>query len=250
MLVPGGGTGEIGRGTGQDAPAWPLLALGAPGGRNGLGPRRGHGDAFVSIPVPHMRSCPPTLGPTLLPGPVEDFDVLELHADPGPQRHRLGGVVLVASFDGAIGVSPEGGRSHRVTSTGPFPTSPQHPPAPPALHTAPSPLGTAPVAPVDVFLEDRHGEHVHVVAGQDDLPVLARLQVDPFDLVRPGVAPVQLPVLWGWENIPVGLGAAPSAPLAGCPGVQTTLDNPPGAPRRATMSPPAAGHGHRDPWDW
>lgn len=78
---------------------------------------------------PH-EELPPTLGPTLLPGPVEDFDVLELHADPGPQRHRLGGVVLVASFDGAVGMSPEGGRSHRVTSTGPFPTSPQHPPAP------------------------------------------------------------------------------------------------------------------------
>lgn len=52
------------------------------------------------------------LRPTLLPGPVENFDVLELHADPSPQGHRLGGVVLVASFDGAVGVSPEGGWSH------------------------------------------------------------------------------------------------------------------------------------------
>lgn len=53
----------------------------------------------------------------------------------------------------------------------------------------------SPVTPVDEILKHRHGEHVHVVAGQNHLAVLPRLQVDPLDLVRPGVAPVQLPLL-------------------------------------------------------
>ena len=40
----------------------------------------------------------------MLPGAVEHLDVLELHADARPQRHGLGGVVLVPSLDRAVGV--------------------------------------------------------------------------------------------------------------------------------------------------
>ena len=44
--------------------------------------------------------------PTLLPVPVEDLDVLQLHSDARPEVDRVGGVVLAASLDGAVGVSP------------------------------------------------------------------------------------------------------------------------------------------------
>lgn len=56
-------------------------------------------------------------------------------------------------------------------------------------------MGGSPVAPVDEILKHRHGEHVHVVAGQNHLAVLTGLQVDPLDLVCAGITPVQLPVL-------------------------------------------------------
>lgn len=48
-----------------------------------------------------------------------------------------------------------------------------------------------------MLLEDRHSKHVHVVVGQHQLPVLAGLQVDPLDLVRPGVAPIKQALLQG-----------------------------------------------------
>lgn len=54
-----------------------------------------------------------------------------------------------------------------------------------------------PVAPVDVALEDRHGEHVHVVVGQHHLAILPGLQVDALNLVCPGVAPVEQALLRG-----------------------------------------------------
>lgn len=43
---------------------------------------------------------------TLLSGPVENLDVFELHANPSSQRHRVGGVVLVASLNRAVSVRP------------------------------------------------------------------------------------------------------------------------------------------------
>lgn len=44
---------------------------------------------------------------TLLPGPVENLDVLELHTDPTAELNSICGVVFAASFDGTVGVSPE-----------------------------------------------------------------------------------------------------------------------------------------------
>lgn len=45
--------------------------------------------------------------PTLLSGPVEHLDVLELDADASPELHSVCGVVFVASLNGAVCVSPE-----------------------------------------------------------------------------------------------------------------------------------------------
>lgn len=52
-----------------------------------------------------------------------------------------------------------------------------------------------PVTPVDVALEHRHREHVHVVVGQHHFPVFSGLQVDALYFVRPGIAPVQQTLL-------------------------------------------------------
>ena len=54
----------------------------------------------------------------------------------------------------------------------------------------------SPVTPVDEVLKHGHGEHIHVIAGQDHLPVLARFQVDALDLVHPSITPVELAALW------------------------------------------------------
>ncbi len=43
---------------------------------------------------------------TLLPGPVENLDVFELHPNTSPQRHGVCGVVLAASLYGAISMRP------------------------------------------------------------------------------------------------------------------------------------------------
>lgn len=43
---------------------------------------------------------------TLLPGPIENLDVFQLHPDTSPQRHRFCGVVLVASLYRAISMCP------------------------------------------------------------------------------------------------------------------------------------------------
>lgn len=45
--------------------------------------------------------------PTLLPGPVENLDVFQLHTNAGPELHRIRSVVFVASLDGAVSMSPE-----------------------------------------------------------------------------------------------------------------------------------------------
>ena len=43
---------------------------------------------------------------TLLPSSVEDLDVLELYANASPELNGVGGVVLAASLNGAVGMSP------------------------------------------------------------------------------------------------------------------------------------------------
>ena len=49
----------------------------------------------------------PSLILTLLAGLVKNLYVFELDSDARPQRHRVSGIVLVSSFDGAIRVSPK-----------------------------------------------------------------------------------------------------------------------------------------------
>lgn len=43
--------------------------------------------------------------PTLLPGPVENLDVFQLHTNAGPELHSICSIVFAASFNGAIGMS-------------------------------------------------------------------------------------------------------------------------------------------------
>lgn len=43
--------------------------------------------------------------PTLLPGPVENLDVFQLHTDAGPELHCICSIVFAASLNGAIGMS-------------------------------------------------------------------------------------------------------------------------------------------------
>lgn len=43
--------------------------------------------------------------PTLLPGPVENLDVFQLHTDAGPELHSICSIVFAASLNGAIGMS-------------------------------------------------------------------------------------------------------------------------------------------------
>lgn len=43
---------------------------------------------------------------TLLPGPIENLDVFQLYTNTSPQRHRVCGVVFVASLYGAISMCP------------------------------------------------------------------------------------------------------------------------------------------------
>lgn len=127
---------------------------------------------------------------TFLPVPVEDFDVFELDTNACSQGHRVCSIVFTPTFDGAIGMSPGGregpgceqgiGRGQEGGNTWGRRRPGQKP---------------SPVTPVDEILKHRHREHVHVVAGQNHLSVLSRLQVNPLNLVCPGVAPVQLPIL-------------------------------------------------------
>ena len=45
--------------------------------------------------------------PTLLPGPVENLDVFQLHTNASPELHSICSIVLVASLNRAIGMSPK-----------------------------------------------------------------------------------------------------------------------------------------------
>lgn len=45
--------------------------------------------------------------PTLLPGPVENFDVFQLYTNACPELHSICSIVFAASFNGAIGMSPK-----------------------------------------------------------------------------------------------------------------------------------------------
>lgn len=45
--------------------------------------------------------------PTLLPGPVKNFDVFQLYANACPELHSICSIVFAPSLNGAIGVSPK-----------------------------------------------------------------------------------------------------------------------------------------------
>lgn len=53
---------------------------------------------------------------TLLPGPVENLDVFELHPNTRPQRHRVCGIVLAASLYGAISMRPGSKQTKKLNS--------------------------------------------------------------------------------------------------------------------------------------
>lgn len=49
----------------------------------------------------------------MLPGSVEDFNILELHTNAFPQVHHFSGIVFIPPLNGAIGVRSDLQRGHR-----------------------------------------------------------------------------------------------------------------------------------------
>lgn len=45
--------------------------------------------------------------PTLLPGPVENFNVFQLYTNACSELHSICSIVFAASLNGAIGMSPK-----------------------------------------------------------------------------------------------------------------------------------------------
>lgn len=45
-----------------------------------------------------------SLVPTLLSGPVENLDILQLHSNASPELHGISGIVFASSLDGAVGM--------------------------------------------------------------------------------------------------------------------------------------------------
>lgn len=53
----------------------------------------------------------------------------------------------------------------------------------------------SPVTPVDVVLEHRYREHIHVVVGQHHFSVFSSLNVNALNFVCSGVTPIQQTLL-------------------------------------------------------
>lgn len=153
------------------------------------------------VPLPPRLCCPcspfcpgPEPSLTLLPVPVEDLDVFKLHTNARSQRHGVCGIVFASTLDGAVGVSSgEGKVVSRVLPKSQKGETQGRSRIQPWIYRYPG--ISIPVTPVDEILKHRHREHVHVVTGQDHLTVLTRLQIDTFDLVHPGITPVELAAL-------------------------------------------------------